>query len=89
MIEILALVPTNRIKHAYHETLDVVKVMRVPIELREVLANINFGVLDFRLQEIGLVEEDHYGDVSEAPIIDDSLKYIETLDESIGDSVLQ
>ena len=89
MIEVLTLVPTNRVKHPYHETLHLFEVMRVTFELREIPADTDIGRLHLLLEEVRLIEEDHYRYISETPVIDDGLKDVETLYESVCDPVLE
>lgn len=77
---------SSTVEHLKNERLNILKVVRLPLELRKIVRNITR--FDFVFQEISLVQKENNRDVREAFVIDNRFKYHAGLDETIRLSIL-
>lgn len=73
-------------EHAQYELLDVADVFWVALELRIVVRDVALGGQDFRLEQVGFVQEQNYGDAGKCGIVDDRVEDILRLLQTIGAS---
>ena len=86
-IKVLGLILAHRVEHAHQIVLHIVKIPWVPFKVRkEVFDTLVLNLLD---EKVGLVEKQNDRNSSKAAIIDYCVKYVNALDHTICDSVLQ
>ena len=76
----------HHVEHVHQESLHIIHVVGIPHKIGEIIFDAFH--LDFLLQKICFVEEENYGDVPEAVIVDNGLEDAPALHQSIGEPVL-
>ena len=86
-VELLALVRSYGVEQHHEVLLNVREVAGVPAEIGKVVAD---GLVsDLLNEEVGLVEEEDHRDAAETPIVDNRVKDVDALDDSVGHAVLE